>query len=222
MQVTTRLLKKGAKRGLTLHQIALLMVRLSPNEPSSLEKVVRLSVSQACYANFATSYVHRRDLGMKYVMDLAGASTTVAEKESFNENSSEWSGRGKFTRFNDSQTRGSIRLADRPGRNELFASDHESEDAPTVKPSRPRSKTLSRLPDGPSGLKTRETKFRKWNYTALRGRDEAATSSLDSLWILHDAGGRVVNPEWSEKRYQRLFFEAFDGMLDFLLSEKFK
>eukprot|EP01054_Gregarina_sp_Poly1_P006682 Gregarina_sp_Poly_1__6681@NODE_35_length_18769_cov_73_980644_g30_i0_p3_GENE_NODE_35_length_18769_cov_73_980644_g30_i0NODE_35_length_18769_cov_73_980644_g30_i0_p3_ORF_typecomplete_len666_score94_99PI3_PI4_kinase/PF00454_27/2_7e15_NODE_35_length_18769_cov_73_980644_g30_i072879284 len=207
MQVTTRLLKKGAKKGLTLHQIAMLMVRLSAHEPSSLERVVKLSVSQACYASFATSYVHKRSLGMKYVMDLAGTTAKEGTVES-EDKSAEWSGRGKLSRLSDPPSRGGSRVnfelaPSRPDRNDLLSSDHESAGQEAKAP-RPRSKTLSRLPDGPSSLtKSRETKLKKLNYTAFRERGEAAKSSLNSLWILHDSGGRVVNPDWSDKRFQR-------------------
>src|SRR5699024_8385633 len=76
MQVTTRLLKRGAKAGLTLHQIGMLMVRVSPNQPSPCEKVIRLALSQACFATYATALVHRRDPTIKFAMDLA-SSTVV-------------------------------------------------------------------------------------------------------------------------------------------------
>eukprot|EP01053_Blabericola_migrator_P011438 Blabericola_migrator_1__11437@NODE_67_length_15652_cov_76_134937_g60_i0_p3_GENE_NODE_67_length_15652_cov_76_134937_g60_i0NODE_67_length_15652_cov_76_134937_g60_i0_p3_ORF_typecomplete_len708_score106_77PI3_PI4_kinase/PF00454_27/8_7e18_NODE_67_length_15652_cov_76_134937_g60_i0791410037 len=221
MQVTTRLLKKGVKKGLTLYQIAMLMVRLSPSEPSALERVVKLAVSQACYASFATSLVHKRNLGsMKYVMDLAGVTETKKIVESTDNASGGSRSKIRFTgdppsreMTSASRVNFDLRLS---GQRDLLG-DGSSE---KVVGMRPRSKTLSRLPDSSNSLtKSRGTKLRKLNYTALRERDE--TQSLNSLWILHDTGGRVVNLDWSEKRFQRLFFESFDGMLDFLLAEKF-
>lgn len=48
------------------------MVRLSPDKPSPLERVIKLAVEQACVATYATSLVHKRDSAMRYAMDLAG------------------------------------------------------------------------------------------------------------------------------------------------------
>lgn len=269
MQVTTRLLQKGASAGLTLHQIALLMVRYSPDEPSPLEKAIRLALSQACFATYATALVHKRDPGMKYAMDLAGSvghNFLPGHKMMYNNNnkdnnnkdlesvsaaggsvdnntsrsnlSAERSGGSsgrKFVHWLGSHDDGggsyatnqsSSRLPSSKRQQDLFATDGAS--SPNGS-SRPRSKTISRLINSDDRLtaafptSTARRGFK--NYTTLRPGDRGSgdlSNSVSGLWVTQDSGGRKISPDWSDSRFQRLFFESLDSIIDFLISEKIR
>ncbi|EZG78452.1 phosphatidylinositol 3- and 4-kinase family protein [Gregarina niphandrodes] len=181
MQVSTRLLKRAAKLGMTLHQIALLMVRLSPNQPSPLEKLVKLALSQAWYACYASHLVHKRASEMSCVMDLATPTAIPHDTET-----SLGSGRHqKLLQLNEDVLHRHTSVDDSIGSSSA---------------KRPRSKTVVRNSRSTTAEETlQKTANRLRNFTSLRARVDQ--DNMNYLWTIEDVGGRIIYPDWDDPTF---------------------